>query len=512
MRHFKAISRAISLSLMAMMAATAGAGNNSGVVEQWRIFELAMPGSKADNPFTDTQLSAQFVQGSDTVNVKGFYDGDGIYKVRFMPSTPGNWKYSTRSNDKKLNNRKGSLRCTPAKSGNHGMVKTDSLRFRYSDGEPYIPVGTTCYAWVHQPEELKAQTVETLGEGYFNKMRMCIFPKSYDWNHNEPEYYPFEGKTGSWDYTRFNPEYFRNIERGIEALDSLGIEADLIVFHPYDRWGFSSLDLDTRDRYMQYIISRFGAYKNVWWSMANEYDFMSAYKEDDWKHLLEFFAGNDPYGHLRGIHNGTRLYDHNDPNVTHVSIQAPDTRNGRNLAEKYRKPVVYDECRYEGNIPWSWGTLSGEEMVEKFWDGFLSGAYVGHGEVLLERSDVSPWESDEVLWWSKGGKLKGKSPERIRFLTKILNEAPKDMKPADGLTGWQKYPIMGSGNDFYLLYLGRDVQCQKILELPADKKYNIELIDTWDMTVTPLPGTYSGNSLIEMPAKPYMAVRVTSIK
>lgn len=481
-------------------------------VEQWKIYELTYLQKVDGNPFEDVELSATFFHDDDTLRVKGFYDGDGIFKVRFMPGLPGKWTYRTSSNIKKLNDRKGGFECYPAQEDNHGPVTVDSLKFVYADGTGYIPVGTTCYAWVHQPEELKRQTVETLKNSCFNKIRMCVFPKSYDWNHNEPEYYPFEGNVGNWDFSRFNPEYFRNIEKSILAIDSLGIEADIIVFHPYDRWGFSSLALPVRDKYMQYLISRLAAFKNVWWSMANEYDFMNGYDENDWKHHLEYFAENDPYNHLRSIHNGVKLYDHNDKNVTHVSIQASDTHNGRNVTNRYHKPVIYDECRYEGNIPWSWGTLSGEEMVEKFWNGFLSGAFVGHGEVLLEKNDKWPWESDEILWWAKGGKLKGKSHERIKFLKEILEAAPENLTPDKGLTGWQKYPIMSSDDDFYLLYFGRDTHCQKILDLPKDKEYKIELIDTWNMDITPIDGTFSGQSLVKMPENPYMALRIISVK
>ncbi|WP_304510557.1 DUF5605 domain-containing protein, partial [Duncaniella muris] len=304
----------------------------------------------------------------------------------------------------------------------------------------------------------------------------------------------------------------RNIEQCIASLDSLGIEADLIVYHPYDRWGFSKLDKETRDRYMQYVISRFGAFKNVWWSMANEYDFMEAYDTADWQHHLRFFALNDPYGHLRGIHNGVKLYDQNDPYVTHVSIQSSDMANAGNLRSQYRKPVIYDECRYEGNIPWVWGTLSAEEMVQKFWEGFTRGAFVGHGEVILTQPEVGPDRSDEILWWSKGGVLRGKSHDRIRYLKQILADAPSArLTPVEGITGWQNYPTLGAGDDWYLIYFGRDIHCQLLLELPEDKTYRIELIDTWGMTSTVLDGTFSGHSLITLPQLPYMAARLTAV-
>ena len=42
-----------------------------------------------------------------------------------------------------------------------------------------------------------------------------------------------------WDYTRPNPSYFEHIENTIARLGTMGIQADLILFHPYDRWGYS---------------------------------------------------------------------------------------------------------------------------------------------------------------------------------------------------------------------------------------------------------------------------------
>ena len=192
-----------------------------------------------------------------------------------MPQKEGKWNYITSSNFNNLNNKKGSFVCIPANKDNHGPVAVkDTFYFAYADGSSYYPFGTTCYGWVHQGDSLAEITLKTLSKGYFNKMRMCIFPKSYDWNNNEPLYYPFEGTPlKNWNFSRLNPEFFRNIEKRIKQLDSLGIQADLIVFHPYDRWGFSALDRTTEDMYIDYIIARFAAFKNVWWSMANEYRF-----------------------------------------------------------------------------------------------------------------------------------------------------------------------------------------------------------------------------------------------
>lgn len=479
-------------------------------VQKWKIYEITLKGPAKGNPFTEVKVSGTFTNGMESVQVPGFYDGNGIYKIRFMPSKEGKWNYTTQSNTNQLNRRKGHFVCTPAAKDNHGyVVVKDTFNFSYADGTAYCPFGTTCYAWIHQGDSLAEVTLNTLKEGYFNKMRMCIFPKSYDWNNNEPPYYPFEGKAlKNWDYTRPNPDFFRNIEKYIGKLDDLGIQADLIVFHPYDRWGFSTMDRKTDDLYINYIIARFAAYKNVWWSMANEYDLMKGKTLEDWSHYLELFAKNDPYNHLRSIHNCNAFFDHTNANITHASIQREDTYMARTYRNQFKKPIVFDECRYEGNIPWAWGDLSAQVMVEKFWRGFTNGGFVGHGETYVTENPLTlPENSKDVLWWSKGGILKGQSPARIKFLKEIMESAPQNMTPIN-LFSWMPFSAIGIAHKYYLCYLNDAQPRSIIITLPEHENYAVEIIDTWNMTVKSSGMVKGGRCMIELPAKPYTAVRL----
>jgi hypothetical protein len=479
--------------------------------EKWGIFEVTLNGPKDGNPFTDIKVTGRFMKDKDTISVQGFYDGDGIYKIRFMPHKEGEWTYLISSNAKKLDKKKGSFICTPAQMDNHGpVVVKDTFYFAYADGTPHNSFGTTCYGWVHQGDSLAKATLRTLAKGYFNKMRMCIFPKSYDWNHNEPQYYPFEGTPlKNWNYSLLNPAFFRNIEKRIRQLDSLGIQADLIVFHPYDRWGFSTLDRTAEDMYIDYIIARFASCKNVWWSMANEYDFMAGKKLSDWDYYIEQFAKKDKYHHMISIHNGSRFYDHTNPYITHASIQSEDTYRAKEYRIKYKKPIVFDECRYEGNIPWSWGDLTAETLTMKFWRGFLNGGFVGHGETYVTENPVKdPKVSSAILWWSKGGDLKGQSQERIKFLRKIIESAPPCLKPLPLIASWMPFATIGKEKEYYLVYYNDAQPRSTIINLPEDSSYRVEVIDTWNMTITPIEKKFSGYSLIELPAKPYIALRI----
>ncbi|MFD1908880.1 DUF5060 domain-containing protein [Paenibacillus rhizoplanae] len=115
------------------------------------------------NPFTEVALQAEFSMGERSVLVLGFYDGDGVYRIRFMPEHQGKWTFRTSSNEPALHELEGELECTAAAVGNHGPVRVrNTFHFAYADGTPYLPVGTTCYAWTHQGDEMERQTLDTL--------------------------------------------------------------------------------------------------------------------------------------------------------------------------------------------------------------------------------------------------------------------------------------------------------------------------------------------------------------
>lgn len=514
-------------------------------VEQYRVFDLNIKGSKVGNPFKEAKLEAVFSNGTERYRVKGFYKGDGNYGIRFMPGSVGEWKYEIfgmdvdnerivcteddkigeEKNDENGERRSGSFLCTPASEKNHGRVllaknvyqkgevnfypTEDEYHFAYEDGTRYQPFGTTCYAWINQKEEIQEQTLETLKQAPFNKIRMCIFPKFYSYNTEDPEMYAFEGDAESgFDFERFNPKFFENLEKRINQLDELGIQADIILLHPYDRWGFSKMTREQDIFYLTYVVRRLSHFKNVWWSLANEYDLMPQKPVEDWETYAHVIMENDPYGHLRSIHNCIPFYDHSRPWVTHCSIQRIDVYKTAEMVtewrKQYRKPVVIDECGYEGNIDFGWGNLTGEELTRRYWEGCVRGGYLSHGETYVDRGDQ--------IWWSHGGTLTGDSVARIGFLKQILAETPVDAEPLE-LTpenheeNWDA-PCMHLGDEFFLYYYGFSRPLYRNYTLPAGKKYKLELIDTWNMTIEELPEIYEGKIRIKMGARQYMAVRM----
>jgi len=494
-------------------------------IEQWGIYETSMHGPTNGNPFLDVQLSARFSLGDSNVDVDGFYDGGGVYRVRFMPGMQGPWHYVTRSNAPELNDHGDVVVIAPS-TRNHGPVHVaHTYHFAYADGSPFRPIGTTSYNWAHMVDTLEEQTLDSLAASPFNKIRMCVFPKHSGTNANELALYPFEGTPPkAWDYSRFNPAFFQHLEKRVGDLRDRGIEADLILFDPYDkgRWGFDRMPADVDDRYVKYMVARLAAYRNVWWSLSNEYDFNKNKTEADWDRLFQVVQAADPYGHLRSIHNGFYIYNNTKPWVTHASIQngsaVEDAGRAELYRDVYRKPVVYDEVKYEGNIARRWGQLSGEEMTFRFWEATVAGTYVTHGETLS-----SP---DHISWTSEGGRLHGESPARLAFLSKVLAEGPAE--GIDPIDKWQDSNMGGQLGEYYLLYFGKQTPTSWPFELYKDRikngmRFKVDVLDTWAMTITPLDGEFvtkkkdnyhfvdEKGRTVPLPGKPYMAVRIRRI-
>lgn len=498
-------------------------------VEKYKVFDLELSGTSQGNPFQDVQLTADFSNGIQKLTVKGFYKDQGKYGIRFMPQAEGNWTYETHSSDPQLDGQTGEFLCTPAAAGNHGRVclkkdvlpkkevnfyvTEDEFHFAYEDGTRFQPFGTTCYAWVNQSEQVQEQTLETLKNAPFNKIRMCIFPKFYTYNTTDPERYAFQGNAkDGFDFSRFDNVFFENLEKRIQQLDELGIEADIILLHPYDRWGFSKMTKEQDIFYLSYAARRLSHFKNIWWAMANEYDLMPQKTVEYWDTYARVVMENDPYGHLRSIHNCVPLFDHNRSWITHVSVQRVDVYKTAEMVtdwrNQYRKPVIVDEVGYEGNIDFGWGCLTAQELTRRFWEGCMRGGYLSHGETYVDQGDQ--------IWWAHGGTLHGESTARIAFLKEQMAQLPDDIQPLT-LTpenheeNWDSV-CLHDGESYFLYYYGFFRPLYRNYTLPAGKKYKIELIDTWNMTTEELPEVYEGKIRIKMGARQYMAVRMKEVK
>lgn len=504
-------------------------------MRQYETFELTFKGPELEESWARADVRAEFVRDGETVSVPGFYAGGGVYKVRFLPMEAGEyiWRVTGAVSGE------GREICESAVK--RGPVRARGRGFAYADGTPFHPFGTTVYALIHQPAELIDRTFDTLAAAPFNKVRLCVFPKDYEFNKNEPDYYAFErAGDGTWDVGRPCFAFWDSLEAALRRLDGLGIQADLILFHPYDRWGFNGMGHERDLVYLDYLTRRLAAFPNVWWSLANEYE-LTARSTEEWYDIESFVSTHDPYGHPLSCHNIFNIWDAARPKTTHASIQSKDLLRLPVWQERFSgKPVIIDECAYEGDIEPFWGSITGQEMSRRFWRCVSQGAYCTHGETF--------YSDDDVLWWAKGGVLHGESSERIAFCRKIIEslpgqlegepsfllrlltsmraqgegrEAALDSLPehfhifAEALaesrdaesyafseTGWYGH----IGTEVYLRFHDTRPITRDTLELPEDRKYTIRVLDTWSMTDETVARGVSGRYTVRLPGRENMAV------
>lgn len=140
----------------------------------------------------------------------------------------------------------------------------------------------------------------SLRRGPSTRSGCAYFPSGISTTSNSQSFPPFAGEPGRYDFGTPNVKLFQRLDEAVARLRGLKIQADIILFHPYDadNWGFSYMSRVQDEKYIRYVTARLGAFSNVWWSAANEYNlFRSGYKakKSGWQRILSCIRENDPY-------------------------------------------------------------------------------------------------------------------------------------------------------------------------------------------------------------------------
>lgn len=496
--------------------------------ELYRPLELTFEGSGVI-PADRTPLTVRLrhtASGAER-SVPGFWDGGTTYRARFAPDLEGEWAWTSESADAALAGATGVFAVVAG--AERGPVRVaQRFHFAHADGTPFRPVGATAYNWLHQDEPLFSSTVDAIAEAGFNKFRFMVFPQGGGYVERVPELMPFEKTAGRWDVRRPIPAFFQRLDRAVEVLGERGIQADVLIYNAYDRgqFGLDGLTEEEDAVYLRYLVARLAAYPHVWWSLCNEFDQLERPAER-WDRTGALLAEIDPYDRLRSIHNWIELYDNNQPWVTHASIQNGSATTDFGRANLYRdvwgKPVVLDEIKYEGDIPDRWGHLDAAQLVHQFWIATVAGCYASHGESFVTESGS--------LHMVEGGALRGESPARLAFLRGILDDLV--VPGLDPIDKWDD-PAYAAGwpRRQYVQYLGRSAPASWEFRLPIGvpgerpepgDRFEVDVIDTWNMTATPVGRTFTlddvqrndayarASAPVSLPAGEAIALRITRV-
>lgn len=288
------------------------------------------------NPFMDLRLQVDFTLGDETLSVPGYYAADGnaantgaseggVFRVKFVPHKPGNWKYKVSFKSGKniavtLDPYTGSpvdphdgiekpLRVQPIGNQSDFFVKRgrlmhhDSGYFHTQDGQPILKIGTNspenflAYAdidstYSYDPEKKFLKNWEPhkkdwkegdptwrngMGKGIIgalnylaSKKMNAIYALSLNIEGDARDVWPFLSHQKK-DFLRYDVSKLEQWDIIFSHAEKLGIIVQLVTQEKENELilddGFTA---DQRRLYYRQLVSRFGYHKNIIWNMGEE--------------------------------------------------------------------------------------------------------------------------------------------------------------------------------------------------------------------------------------------------
>jgi hypothetical protein len=276
----------------------------------------------ARNCFTDASLtgSLETADGAHHWTVEGFCDATdaSVFRIRFMPSVAGRYKYSvTYQQDGFTRSTSGQFLAVEAhRRGILGVDPQYPWHFIWQGtGEHYFFNGTTAYWLVGWRDDHVIQfSVDRLHRLKVNRMRVTLAGREDVTFFGEPVMTGpnFTVYTAAWpaqnaddplhpgfDYTRYNLSYWQRFERMLkfardrDMIISVVLDMNDSKLHP-------EAGSEDERRFIRYAIDRFGAFSNITWDLGDDLD---SYRDERWTHDTGIYLQErDPWKHLETSH------------------------------------------------------------------------------------------------------------------------------------------------------------------------------------------------------------------
>jgi outer membrane protein assembly factor BamB len=337
---------------------------------------------------SDTKISAEFTHPNAAYNLNGFNYDKNIWKIRFNPAFPGDWKWQAKINTGGRSILKsGSFKAVSA--GRIGFIqlsKTNPRQLVDSENNLFIPIGiqdctedrnhdgNPLDQWFPgflpepqiSPDIIDAYPMDAYLDLYagsgFNIYRWGVENCSYPlWKNLSPS-----GNRYALTDSFYTDELFTTLKK-----HDYHIMMSLFSFRlPFDT-GKNDRDKNSilKD-YLDYIISRYAAYVDIW-ELSNE-----IYLDDQTvKFMSDYLKSNDPYRHPVTVN-----WEHPDNReIDIISLhwydQECDLYCDQNLSSQlgsvknFQKPVIFTEI---GNRWANWDKYSADRFRVKLWLGLMN--------------------------------------------------------------------------------------------------------------------------------------------
>ena len=319
--------------------ATSSFGTPDSAVETWRAFELSFEaGTDYDKTGADAVVfDAVFTHESgEKISRPGFWDGGKTFRVRFAPTKPGIWFWSTTCRgDAALDGKIGSLEAKPY-AGNleiykRGFVKVakGAKHFTYADGTPFFYLGDTHWGlYKEEIDEPGPHAGATGATSHFKYIADRRAEQGFTVYQTEPigaKFNVTDGKVDASDIPGFQlaDRYYQYIS------DKGFVHANAEFFFAASMSKKLAGDPVAIDRLARYWVARFGAYP-VMWTLAQEAD-NDFYYERHRGHNF-YCATNNPWVTVAECIHSADAYNHpltaHQENTGHTTVTGRGTSPG----------------------------------------------------------------------------------------------------------------------------------------------------------------------------------------
>jgi len=312
-------------------------GESGASAETWRVTEFSFEaGADYDKTGADAvAFDALFTHESgEKISRPGFWDGGRTFRVRFAPTKPGVWFWSTTCRgDAALDGKIGSFVAKPYTGSleiyRRGFVKAakGAKHFTYADGTPFFYLGDTHWGlYKEEIDEPGPHAGATGAASHFKYIADRRAEQGFTVYQTEPIGAKFDvtdGKVDASDIPGFQlaDRYYQHLaDRGF-------VHANAEFFFASQMNRKLAGDPAAIDRLSRYWVARFGAYP-VMWTLAQEAD-NDFYHERHGAHNF-YCATNNPWVAVAECIHRADAYRH--PLTAHQENTGHTTVTGRGSA------------------------------------------------------------------------------------------------------------------------------------------------------------------------------------
>lgn len=427
-----AIRSFLLLILFSVSATSFAFSGSSSKVEMWKRFEISIENSSwQGNPF-DVILEATFISPSGRkLNHFGFYAGENVWKIYFMPDEQGKWTYRTNSEDSELGGKSGKFICTRSKldaqlvpNGKQWQLKDEKGDFPVIWSPPY-PDGTHWGFRGNSISDPKVQEAiafadEVVGARLLGIGDLVVAPVDWakDWPQSAVPY--VEGKEGDEFYLPF----WDNLNGLMDAARDRNMGAYIMLYSDDaltpDNFGIKPRS-EKELRLFRYVIARLACYPHILWDSGID---ISEYRNNEWINwYASWFYSHDAWKHPVSSRSGGGSGGIMPEKGTYYSVGGatlPSRSDFLNFLENTQVPIAHTDhwrpfiSRGNWNIKklrlatWRCGLTGGQALFPDFNQGVIQFDIVQQGapqigiathffkhELRFDLKDLQP--HDEML-------------------------------------------------------------------------------------------------------------------